>query len=286
VTRLAVSNIAWPADEWEAAYACLAAHSVRGLEVAPSLAFWQEPDPFTPSGDAVRAFHARVAAHGLELVSMQSLLYGVLGASLFGDAEGRRAFVQGLLRAASFAGRVGIPNMVLGAPAARSIPDGMGRADAEAVAADVFREIGDACVRAGTLLALEPNDAAYGTNFLVTVREAAAFVRAVGHPAVTLNFDLGTVRMNGQDGIAGELFGEVADVTSHAHLSDAHLAPVGPALGSATSAVAVQGVRAGYGGWYSVEMRAVPGDPVRAVGAAVEASLAALAVGGAAGSGR
>lgn len=275
--RMAVSNIAWPANLADQAYACLAENAVRGLEVAPSLAFWEEPDPFAPSDAAIRAFHARVASHGLVLVSMQSLLFGVEGAVLFGTPSERQVFTQGLLRAASFAGRVGIPNMVLGAPTARSIPDGMERAEAEAIAADVFREVGDVCARAGTRLALEPNDAAYGTNFLVTVAEAAAFIRQVGHPAVTLNFDLGTVRMNGQDGMAGALLGEVADVTSHVHLSEAHLAPVGPALGAATTAMARQAVLAGYDGWYSIEMRAVPGDPLRAVTAAVQSSARALA---------
>ena len=53
--KLAVSNIAWPPHEAEAAYALLAAHGFTGLEIAPGLAFAGEDDAFQPSAGAVSA---------------------------------------------------------------------------------------------------------------------------------------------------------------------------------------------------------------------------------------
>jgi sugar phosphate isomerase/epimerase len=166
-----------------------------------------------------------IAAHGLSLVSMQSLLFGVQGAALLGDPDARAAFARGMERAIELAGRFGIPNLVFGSPGQRRIPAGMDEPEARAQAAETFRRLGDRAAAAGTVIAMETNPVAYGANFLTTLEEAEAFVAQVDHPAVTLILDLGAMHMNGVFDTLPARAGELAPRLTHVHISEPHLAP-------------------------------------------------------------
>lgn len=273
--RLAVSNLAWRPEEAERAYALLAEEGVGGLEIAPTLAFPDAADPLAPDASELADFLRRTGRRGLATVSMQSLLFGRDGARLFGTEAARAEFEDGIGRAVALAGRLRIPNLVLGSPVQRRIPEGVARPDAERIARDALRRLGDRAQAAGATLALEPNPAAYGANFLVTLEEAFAFVEAVDHPAVTLNFDLGALRLDGEEHRAERLFRRCAARISHVHLSEPHLAPV-PQDAGATDALLRRLRGAGRRGWISIEMRAVPGDGLEAVRRAVRACAASL----------
>ena len=59
-----------------------------------------------------------------------------------------------------------------------------------------FQSLGDIAATANTKLALEPNPAAYGTNFLNRVSDVGSLCDLIAHPAITLNFDIGALHMN------------------------------------------------------------------------------------------
>ena len=251
---LAVSNIAWTPEERLAAYDLLTEAGVRGLEIAPGLFFHAAADPFSPDAATARAALDEIAAHELSLVSMQALLFSVQGAALFGDEAERVAFAQGMERAINLAERFGIPNLVFGSPGQRRIPAGMAVPDAWALAAGTFRLLGERAAAAGTVIAIESNPAAYGTNFLTTLEEAEAFVAQVGHPAVTLILDLGAVHLNGGFGTLPAQVGALAPRLTHVHVSEPYLAP---APEDATDLAPVLSAlrRAGYDLAVSVEMK-------------------------------
>lgn len=254
--RLAISNMAWQPQQRPAALDILALHGVKGLEIAPGLAFPEEAEPFAPSSAGVSAFRTDLERADLNLVSMQSLLFGVPDARLFGEADQRERFEGGLVRAIELAGRLGVPNLVLGSPANRVIPASLGRKEAELIAIDVLRRLGDRCLLVGTKLAVEPNAAAYGTNFLNTIDETLAFVQRVAHPAVSINFDIGALHMNGEMAAGGALFARAQALVSHIHISEPNLAPV-PQDAQQLETLARSILALGYGGWFSIEMRAV-----------------------------
>ncbi|MBA4791886.1 MAG: sugar phosphate isomerase/epimerase [Rhizobiales bacterium] len=273
--RLAVSNIAWSAADADAAYDLLADLGVPGLEIAPGILFAGEPDPFAPSDAAVAAVRARLDRAGLTLCSMQSLLFGVEGAALFGAAEERAAFQGGLLRAIGLAGRLAIPNLVVGSPRNRVIPDIFSPEEARRIAVSVFRHLGDRAAEAGCVLAMEPNPAVYGTNFLTTLEETDAFVRAVGHPAVKVNFDVGALHVNGDFPRLREALDLARPRISHVHLSEPNLGPVPGSVDEAR--VVFAALRAvGWTGWVSIEMRADAADPLGGLRRSVEATLSAM----------
>jgi len=251
---LSVSNIAWAPEERGAAYDLMAEAGLSGLEIAPGLFFGAAQDPFAPDAATARAALDEIAARGLSLVSMQSLLFGVQGAALLGDADARAAFARGMERAIDLAGRFGIPNLVFGSPGQRRIPEGMADPEARAQAAETFSRLGDRAAVAGTVIAIESNPVAYGANFLTTLEEAEAFVAQVDHPAVTLILDLGAMHLNGAFDTLPARVGALAPRLTHVHISEPHLAPApDDATDLAPLLLALR--RVGYDRAVSIEMK-------------------------------
>lgn len=254
--RFAASNIAWSYVERFEAYALLRDNGFTGLEIAPGLLFAEEADPFAPSPDGLKKRMAELADFDLQLVSMQSLLYGVAGASLFGQKAEVEKFVYGMNRAIELAGALGIGNLVFGSPRQRIIPPDMAREEARERMRDVFLPLGDLAATHDTFLALEPNPAAYGTNFMTSFPETLEVVRAVSHPRITLNFDIGALYMTERFGFLAEYFAQAKPYVSHVHVSSANLAPAPESVSAAETILDVL-VAKGYDGAVSIEMSAV-----------------------------
>lgn len=255
--KLAISNIAWMPDERCAVYDAIAEAGVTGLEIAPGLFFHAAEDPLLPSPDVAHAALAEIGDRGLTLVSMQSLLFGVSGAGLFDGAEARANLARGMERAIAFAGRFGIPNLVFGSPGQRRVPKGLPMSQALDQAAEVFRGFAAAAQSAGTKIAIEANPAAYGTNFLNTLDEAADFVARVDHPAVVTILDLGAMHMNGDFATTAARIPSLMPKLNHVHVSEPNLAPA-PHDAAALAPVLDALHKAAYERLVSIEMKRPP----------------------------
>ena len=266
--KLAVSNIAWAPKHRDHAYAMLQAHGIRGLEIAPGLFLNGAKDAFQPTPAECEAALAPMRAAGLELVSMQSLLFGVEGAALFGERPERERFEEAMLRAIRLAGMLGIPNLVFGSPGQRVIPKSMSREEAEIIAVEVFRRLGDAAAAEGTILGMEFNPKVYGTNFLNHAVETATFVARVNHPAIQIILDVGAMHLNGDFETLPSFVAAQAGKISHVHFSEPYLAPA-PADSDQAHRVLQAMSAVGYRRWYSIEMKAVPDGELEALGLAL-----------------
>jgi sugar phosphate isomerase/epimerase len=255
---LAVSNIAWASCDRLAAYELLARQGIDGLEIAPGLFLDSADDPFSPDDVTLKRARSEIEVAGLRLVSMQSLLFGVQGAALFGPPEARERFCDGMMRAIALAGLLEVPNLVFGSPRQRIIPDGMTASQAQDVAIEIFGRLADAAAKVGSQLAVEANPEAYGTNFLTNIEAALQFVRAVDHPALTLNFDVGAMHMNQAFEQIDLLIPEAIDRISHVHVSEPFLVPAPAQEEDAHHLFTVLG-NAGYEKWVSLEMMAPDG---------------------------
>jgi sugar phosphate isomerase/epimerase len=266
--KLAVSNIAWTPAERDSAYAILRNAGIRGLEIAPGIFFAGATDPFEPTAQEAAAATKALDCAGLHLVSMQSLLFGIRGAALFEGPEPRERLEIALLKAINFAQRFAIPNLVFGSPLQRVIPYGLDHSDAEASAIELFRSLGDVAVAAGSKIAIEPNPAIYGTNFLNRVEEADDFVRKVAHPGIVLNFDVGALHLEGEFKRLKEIASETLPRIGHVHISEPMLAPAPAETGEASRVLAALD-GGGYTGWYSLEMKATGKENLRALEASI-----------------
>ena len=243
--KIAVSNIAWPAEVDAEAYALLAGMGVAGIEVAPTRVWpgWEGTSPA-----AVKALRGTMEAAGLKVSSMQSILFQKPELQLFGDGPG---FAEHLTMCAGLAAELGAGAVVFGAPKNRDRGE-LSEEAAFARAVDVFGPIAEAYAAVGVALCLEANPAQYACNFVTHGREAARLVRAVGSGGFRLHLDTACAAMAGED--VAELVLENADILAHFHASELMLGGfAAPSEGHAGAAAALRTV--GYTGWVAVEMR-------------------------------
>jgi D-psicose/D-tagatose/L-ribulose 3-epimerase len=261
--RIAVSNIAWPAEMDAEAYARLAGLGVAGIEIAPTRVW---PGWEGISSSAVKALRETIEAAGLRVSSVQSILFQKPELQLFGAGP---EFAEHLAMCAGLAAGMGAGAVVFGAPKNRD----RGELSEEAAferAVEVLGPIAEAYAAAGVALCWEANPAQYACNFVTQGREAARLVRAVGSSGLRLHLDTACAGMAGED--VSELVRENGDILAHFHASERMLGGFAePSVGHVGAAEALREI--GYAGWVAVEMRTqedVLGALAQAAGFAVE----------------
>ena len=268
--RLAVSNIAWAADEQDAILAALPELGVTGIEIAPTMV-WPNWDGATPA--AALALRDALAGQGFAIPALQSILFARPDLHVFGDAASRDALVSHIARVAALAGALGAGVMVFGSPRNRLRGD-IAPEQAMDQAVPLFRALAEACRNEGTALGIEANPPQYGGDFLLRWTEAAELVARVDHPGVVLHLDTACTALAGDDPV--EAAAACAARLGHFHVSAPMLAPVDDASDIAHPAVAAALRAGGYTGWVSIEMRRTdtPLDTIRRAASHVRACYA------------
>ncbi|MSU35333.1 MAG: sugar phosphate isomerase/epimerase [Pedosphaera sp.] len=262
---LAVSNIAWTPDQDDDAHALLSDLGVRALELAPTR-WWPDLSRVTPA--QVADAQARLARFGLRPVAFQAVLFGQPQLAVFGQSAATcESYLSTVVDLAS---SFGVSAIVFGSPKQRL--RGTRTLD-EAIADSVllWRRLGDRAATRGVRFCLEPNPCEYGADFMTTLAETAAVVRAAGSPGVWLNVDGGELAMNAEK--LPEALENCRDRIGHFHISEPYLGPLeGAPERHRAYARALRS--AGYDGIVSLEMRSQPGGLI-AVETAVRWAAAA-----------
>lgn len=249
---LAVSNIAWEADEEPAVAVELGRLGIRAVEIAPTKVF---ADPLDVSDADVAAYQGFWADHGAGVVAFQSMLFGHPELTVFDDAETRAATWAHLVRFLDLAQRLGAGVLVFGSPRNRKVPASMTTGEAVDIAVAFFGGLGREAAERGVRLCIEPNPPAYDCNFVTTAAEGAALVAAVGSPGFGLHLDAGGMTLAGDDVHAAIT---AAPGLQHFHVSAPQLGePEENVVDHASAARALEEV--GYSHHVSIEMRSVPG---------------------------
>ena len=246
--RLAVSNVAWDAGEDDGIVTVLKRYGVTGVEVAPTKV-WNHPAEM-PETD-VAAYRRWWEERGIEVVALQSLLFGTQGLELFNGPRVRARMFEHLTRIIRLAGWLGARALVFGSPTSRAL-HGMDRTQAVEIAVEFFGRLADEAHRYGTSVCLEANPAIYGSEFAQTTAEAIEVVRRVGRPGFALQLDTGSLALTGETD--DRTIERAFEFIGHVHVSEPHLAPVGAATVD-HQPIAAALKRLGYGGWVSLEMR-------------------------------
>ena len=264
--KLAVSNIAWSADEQAGILPTLPALGITGVEIAPTV-LWPAWDGATP--DAARTLRHELAAQGLAVPALQSILFARPDLHLFADPA---PLVAHIARVAALAAALGAGAMVFGSPRNR-LRGALSPEAAMDAAVPVFRALAAACHDAGTALAIEANPPQYGGDFLLRWPEAAELVARVAHPGVVLHLDTACTALAGDDPAAAAA---TAPNLAHFHVSAPNLGPVDAASPIDHPAIAAALRAANYTGWVSIEMRRTdtPLATIRAAAAHVQACYA------------
>ena len=216
--KLAVSNIAWPAELDAAVFEFLVANDVAAIEVAPTRVWpqWQGM-----SSASVREFRRMVESNGLAISSLQSILFHKPELSLFGSDQDRQAMEEHLRRCADLAADLGAGCMVFGAPRNRdrgALPE----AQAFAIAVEFFARVGEYCAKRDVRVGFEANPVEYKCNFAADSATAARLVRAVGSEGFRLHLDTACLYLAGED--AAQAIRDHAGILRHFHASEPYLA--------------------------------------------------------------
>lgn len=240
--KLAVSNIAWAADQDDLVYELMKKYGFLGLEIAPTRIFPE--NPYDRNGEAQRWSIELKTIYGFTIPSMQSIWYG-RQEKIFGSDEERRILLAYTKRAIDFAVAINCGNLVFGCPRNRNIPQGA----EPGIGVKFFREIADYAVKRGTTIGIEANPPIYNTNYINDTLSALELIEQVNSDGFLLNLDVGTMIQN-QESVS-ELAGKVARI-NHVHISEPGLKPIE----ERDIHVELKSIleEEGYGGFISIEM--------------------------------
>jgi sugar phosphate isomerase/epimerase len=159
-----------------------------------------------------------------------------------------------LIAVGRVAGWAGAGPMVFGSPKNR-LKGELSHNEAIRQAAELFREVGDACAEAGSCLVIEANPVAYGADFCNTLAQAAELVVAVDSPGFGLHVDAGGMALGGEN--FEPALRQSAHLLRHVHASQPNLVsfsepdPVHERIAGVLHEI-------GYAGSIAIEMRAQP----------------------------
>ncbi len=253
--KLSISNIAWTPEE-EPEIACLLQkNKVEAVEVAPSKI--GNPTKLTNAEiDDYKKFWSR---HGIQIVAMQSLLFGSEGMALFETTEQRENMFQYLKQVIRLGGRLGARGLVFGSPKTRRIenqaPDSI-----HEIALEFFDKIGTLAAQHDTVFLLEPNGAIYNCNFVISEQEAITMVAEVNNPGFSFHVDSAAIYLADE---SPEVLESVADKIVHVHASEPYLKPISTESEVPHTELASLLREVGYEGFVSIEMRNSPPEEAR-----------------------
>jgi D-psicose/D-tagatose/L-ribulose 3-epimerase len=232
--RFSISNIAWETPHDEQVCDILQRHGVDAIDIAPGKYF---PDFVAASAEHIARVRSWWSERGIEIIGMQSLLFGTQGLNLFSEPDVQQRMLNHLQEVCRIGDGLNARRLVFGSPRNR---DRSGLSDEQAFekAISFFRRLAEVAQRHGVIICLEPNPECYGSNFMTSSAETAAVVEAVAHPAIRMQFDTGALSINGES--PSTICSEFRFLIGHVHASEPQLVPVGPgATEHAASAAAL-----------------------------------------------
>jgi sugar phosphate isomerase/epimerase len=252
---LAVSNIALSAFDHGAEIDRLGDFGLIGLEVAPSRV-WRDTWHGLAATDVDR-YRRRIEAAGLRGIGLHSLFFDHPGLGLFKEPEVRAETQDFLVHLSAMCRDLGGRTLIYGGGRKR------GAVGVEAAFAETVDFFGELCQRIeghGTCFCLEPLSPRE-TDFIHSVFDALAVVKAVNHVALRMQLDAKALVANGE--ATAEPFRAAAADLVHFHANEPGLAVLGTS-GTVDHAAFGQFLRdVGYRGFVSVEQRHLnPEDPI------------------------
>ena len=219
--RLSISNIAWETADDDAVAGILHEYDIDAIDVAPSKYF---PVIANATERDIRRVFTWWKDKGIDIVGMQSLLYGTQGLNIFGDTSSQLALLEHLHHVCRIGAGLGARWLVFGSPRNR---DRTGLSDNQAHdrAVTFFRRAGNIAAQHGVTLCLEAVAPMYGANFMTTTTDCATVVRSTDHPAIRMLLDTGAIQINGED--PAKMVTATEDLVEHIHLAEPGLAPYG-----------------------------------------------------------
>jgi len=219
--RLGISNIAWDTKDDALIADLLRELGIDAIDVAPGKYFQNLESTEARDVIAIRKWWE---GKGIEITGMQSLLFGATGLNIFSEINSQQTVIRRLGNICKIAAALGATRLVFGSPKNRDRGN-LNICDANKIAADFFRRVGDEAQRNKVLICLEPNPKIYSSNFMTNSYETADVVKQVQHPSIKMQLDTGAITVNEED--PNVVLANFHSLVGHVHASEPHLVPLG-----------------------------------------------------------
>ena len=246
--KIAISNIAWDLPEDQEVARLMGEYRISGVEIAPTKV-WEAPTETEDS--ALLDYREWWKGLGINVISMQSLLFGKPDLRIFGDSTTRSQTFSHLSGMIEVGAKLGAKVLVFGSPINRAVVD-MEPVEAMDVAIEFFSGLGEVAQSKGICFCIEPNPPDYGCDFVRTAKEGRDLVRRVGSTGFRLHLDAAAMTLNGEDYYAS--IESSLEWLAHFHISEPNLGVIGK--GGTDHLQLSKSLRElGYNNWVSIEMR-------------------------------
>lgn len=263
--KISISNIAWRPEEEKKIFKLLEHYRIDGIDIAPSLV-WDNPTNVSRS--KINNKLGSWFSEGIEIVALQSLLYGYEELKLFGDRSTRKRTFERLSKLIILASKLKAKALVFGSPKNRQMGPSLSYQRAMDIAEKFFFGLGVIASKNNVVFCIEPNPSAYGCNFIVDHKEALDIVKRVDNSGFRLNIDTSTMTINKED--LQETLATCLPWAGNFHISEPYLEPIGSGK---TEHELISSILKdlGYRGWVSIEMRSsYSGDNIDSIKKSIE----------------
>jgi sugar phosphate isomerase/epimerase len=197
----------------------LTKYGIEGLEVAPTQ-FWSNPLETTKAER--REFFRSIQNSNLQVIGLQSLLYGRPDLELFGSQESRSKCQDYLIQMTQLCADLGGHLLSFGSAKNRQT-NKLTTRECNEMATDFFHSLADYSGNYGVTICIEPIAKEYNCNFINTANEGAKFVHHVNHQYIGLLLDSGNMLLNAEP--CSDMVKKHIDSIKHFHANDPWMHP-------------------------------------------------------------
>lgn len=218
--NISISNIAWDREFDDEVSKILRNKKIKRIEIAPTKI---SKEPTKESEEEIKKYKNFWNDQGINIIALQSVLYGHPELTIFDDEKTRNATFSYLSSIIKISSTLGAKVIVFGSPKNRNVSL-VKMSEAWNTGKDFFYKLGEKAKEYEVKFCIEPNPKEYGTNFINNTNEAINFIEKVNHPNFRLHMDLSTLTLNGED--ISESIRKGSHLLSHFHISEPYLKPV------------------------------------------------------------
>lgn len=246
--KIAISNIAWDKTEEKDIFPILKIFGINTLEIALSK-IWQ--DPTNVNANEANEYKNYCQKHGLQIVAVQSLLFGHPELTIFENTEKRKETIRYLSSILQIGSLLGITIAVFGSPKNRRV-NNLPLRQVQEISLEFFSAVAEIGKKYDIYFCIEPNPVQYGADFIVNSQQAIDLVKIINHPYFRLHLDSGTMYLNNER--YKTVIEEGFPYLKHFHISEEDLQDI--TIGKINhTEIATALKNLGYDRWVSIEMR-------------------------------
>ena len=244
--KFAISNLAFKNHSTRDTLGFLKDNEIDGLEIAPSL-IWK--DPPNASKKEIEAFKHLVSSNGLQVIALQSLLYGKPELQLFGSFKTRKNLLDHLKKMTDLCVDLGGRSLSFGSPNNR-LKGKLSLDKAISIASPLFLELAEYAKLVNVIVCIEPVSTFYNCDFINNTKECIQLIETVQHSNFKLLLDTGTLISNQED--FNKIIEKYIHLIAHIHINDPQLFPPSDKRREHTSIANTLRLM-GYSNWLTLE---------------------------------